>query len=159
MTSSTTLKVGDKAPEFSLPASTGGEPISLKDQAGKKVVLYFYPKDDTPGCTKEACGFRDANADLTKAGAVVLGINVDKMRSHSKFARKLNLNFPLLSDEDKKVSTAYGAWGEKSMYGRAYMGIYRMTFLIDEQGKIQEIWPNVKPEGHAQEILTLLRAG
>ena len=153
-----TLKVGDKAPEFSLPSSTG-ETISLNEQVGKKVILYFYPKDDTPGCTKEACDFRDANQDLKKTGAVVLGINVDKLKSHNKFAKKLNLNFPLLSDEDKKVSTAYAAWGEKSMYGRAYMGIYRMTFLIDEEGRIQEIWPNVKPEGHAQEILRLLRAG
>jgi len=152
------LKVGDKAPEFSLPASTG-ETIFLKDFAGKRVVLYFYPKDDTPGCTKEACGFRDAEEELKRTGAVVLGVSADGLKSHEKFTNKFNLNFSLLSDEEKVVANAYGAWGEKSRYGRTYMGMHRMTFLIDEESKIQRIWPSVKPEGHADEITEALKAG
>ena len=152
------LKEGDQAPEFSLPSSTG-ETIALKELAGKKVVLYFYPKDDTPGCTKEACGFRDANVDLQRAGAVVLGVSADSLKSHAKFVGKYDLNFPLLSDEEKTVANAYGAWGEKSRYGRTYMGMNRMTFLIDEQGKLQKVWPKVKAEGHAEEVLEALQAG
>ena len=151
------LQVGDKAPEFSLPASTG-ETIALKDLRGKKVVLYFYPKDNTPGCTKEACGFRDANDGLKKAGAVVLGVSDDRIRTHEKFVRQHRLNFPLLSDEEKKVSNLYETWGEKSMYGRTYMGMYRMTFLIDENGTIQKIWPEVKADGHARDVLEAIRA-
>ena len=150
------LQVGDKAPDFSLPASTG-ETISLKDLTGKKVVLYFYPKDDTTGCTKEACSFRDANDDLKDAGVVVLGVSKDSLKSHDKFIDKYNLNFPLLADEGTAVGNSYGAWGEKKLYGRTYMGMYRMTFLIGEDGKIEHIWPKVKPEGHAQQVLDTLK--
>ena len=150
------LKVGDKPPDFSLPASTG-ETISLKDLAGKKVVLYFYPKDNTPGCTKEACNFRDANDDLKDAGVVVLGVSKDSLKSHYKFIDKYKLNFPLLADEDTAVADSYGAWGEKKLYGRKYMGMCRMTFLIGEDGKIENIWPKVKPKGHAEEVLEALK--
>ena len=149
------LEVGDPAPQFSLPASTG-DTISLKDLEGKKVVLYFYPKDDTPGCTKEACSFRDADSELQSAGVVVLGVNADNLQSHEKFVNKYNLSFPLLADEDKAVATAYGAWGEKKRFGRTYMGLNRMTFLIDEGGKLQKIWPAVRAGGHAQEVLAAL---
>ena len=149
-------KEGDQAPDFSLPSSTG-ETVALKDLAGKKVVLYFYPKDDTPGCTKEACGFRDANVDLQQAGAVVLGVSADSLKSHAKFVGKYDLNFPLLSDEEKTVANAYGAWGEKNRYGRTYMGMNRMTFLIDEHGNLKKIWPKVKAEGHAAEVLEALK--
>ena len=150
------LEVGDKAPEFELPASTG-ETISLAGLAGKKVVLYFYPRDDTPGCIKEACSFRDADAELNEAGLVVLGVSADTIESHGKFASKYGLNFPLLSDTDKAMSTAYGAWGEKTVYGRTTIGMKRMTFLIDEQGRIARVWPRVKPAGHAQEVLEAVR--
>ena len=149
------LEVGDPAPQFSLPASTG-DTISLKDLEGKKVVLYFYPKDDTPGCTKEACSFRDANPELQTAGVVVLGVSADNLQSHEKFVNKYNLSFPLLADDDKAVATAYGAWGEKKRFGRTYVGLNRMTFLIDEGGKLQKIWPAVKAGGHAQEVLAAL---
>jgi len=150
------LNIGDKAPEFSLPSSTG-ETISLSDLAGRKVVLYFYPKDDTPGCTKEACGFRDSNDDLQAAGIQVLGLSTDTIKSHDKFIDKYNLNFPLLSDVDKTVADAYGAWGEKKSMGKTIIGMRRMTFLIDEKGTIKKIWPAVKPEGHAQEVLAAAR--
>ena len=152
------LKEGDKAPDFSLPASTG-ETIALKDLAGKKVVLYFYPRDSTPGCTTEACGFRDANDDLKASGAVVLGVSADSLKSHDKFVTKHDLNFPLLSDEEKTVATAYGSWGEKKQYGRTYMGMFRKTFLIGEQGKIQRVWPNVKVKDHAEEVLAAVKEG
>jgi peroxiredoxin Q/BCP len=152
------LQVGDKAPEFSSPASTGGE-ISLADMRGKKVVLYFYPADDTPGCTKEACGFRDAQEKLTEAGAVVLGVSADDLKSHDRFVEKFDLNFPLLADEDKTVSNAYGAWGEKERYGTTVIGMIRKTFLIDEAGRVQRIWPEVKPDGHADEVLEAIKAG
>ena len=151
-----TLKVGDKAPEFSLPSSAGEE-ISLAGLKGKKVVLYFYPKDDTPGCTKEACGFRDASDDITEAGAVVLGVSADGLASHDRFIRKFGLNFPLLADEEKTVADAYGAWGEKKVYGKTVIGMIRKTFLIDEAGNIQRVWPQVKPEGHAGEVLAAIR--
>ncbi|MBM4406344.1 MAG: thioredoxin-dependent thiol peroxidase [Chloroflexi bacterium] len=150
------LKEGDKAPDFSLPASSGGT-ISLKGLAGKKVVLYFYPKDNTSGCTTEACSFRDADAKLKKAGAVVLGVSADSIASHQKFAGKYSLPFALLSDEGSKVATVYEAWGEKSLYGRKYMGMFRKTFLIDEKGKLTKIWPKVKPEGHAEEVLAAIK--
>ncbi len=150
------LKEGDKAPDFSLPASDG-KTVSLKGLAGKKVVLYFYPKDNTSGCTVEACGFRDSDAKLKKAGAVVLGVSADSIASHQKFAGKYSLPFPLLSDEGAKVASAYGAWGEKSLYGRKYMGMFRMTFLIDEKGKLAKIWLKVKPDGHAEEVLTAIK--
>jgi thioredoxin-dependent peroxiredoxin len=147
-----TLKTGDKAPEFSLPASTG-DTISLADLAGSKVVLYFYPKDDTPGCTREACGFRDMEVPLQSAGIKVLGVSSDSTDSHRQFTEKFSLPFPLLSDEKKEVINAYGVWGERQVRGQTIMGIRRMTFLIDEEGIIRKIWPNVTPDGHAQEIL------
>ena len=152
-----TLSPGDKAPHFSLPASTG-ETISLSDAAGRKVVLYFYPKDDTPGCVKEACSFRDANAELRAAGVEVLGVSADSLKSHRRFVDKYKLNFPLLSDEEKMVSTAYGAWGEKTAWGKTTVGMRRMTFLIDEEGMIRKVWPKVRPEGHAEEVLKAVKA-
>src|SRR5690349_19340719 len=142
-----TLKEGDEAPEFSAPLQTG-EQASLKDFKGKPVVLYFYPKDDTPGCTKEACAFRDIYADFKKAGAVVLGVSVDPVKAHVKFIDKFKLPFPLLSDEQKTIVNAYGVWGEKTFMGRKYMGTHRVTFLIDGKGRIAKIWPEVKPESH-----------
>ena len=150
------LKIGDMAPDFSLLASTGNI-ISLKGMIGKKVVLYFYPKDDTPGCTKEACGFRDTKDDLKDLGVVILGVSKDSLKSHDKFINKYNLNFTLLVDENGTVSDLYGAWGEKKSYGKVYMGIRRMTFLIGEDGKIEKIWSNVKPEVHAQQVLDSLK--
>lgn len=150
------LAIGDKAPDFSLPASTG-ETVSLAGLEGKKVVLYFYPKDDTPGCTKEACGFRDADQELRAAGVEVLGVSADSLSSHQKFSDKFGLSFPLLADVDKIVANAYGAWGEKVVMGRKVIGMRRMTFLIDEEGVVQKIWAKVKPEGHAAEVLEAAR--
>jgi thioredoxin-dependent peroxiredoxin len=147
--------VGEKAPDFTLPADDG-RPVSLNGFQGKKVVLYFYPKDDTPGCTKEACSFRDNLARVTTKGAIVLGVSRDDAKSHMKFKDKYDLNFPLLSDVDGKVTTAYGVWKKKNMYGREYFGIERTTFLIDEGGKIARIWPKVKVEGHTDEVLAAL---
>ena len=152
------LHVGDKAPEFSLPSSEGGD-VSLAGLKGKKVVLYFYPADDTPGCTKEACGFRDAHGDITDAGAVVLGVSADDLDSHGRFISKFDLNFPLLADEDKTVANAYGSWGEKDVRGKTVIGMIRKTFLIDETGNLQRIWHQVTPEGHADEVLDTIRAG
>ena len=146
------VKEGEKAPEFTLPAGDGTT-VSLKELAGKKVVLYFYPKDNTPGCTREACNFRDNYAALQKAGAVVLGVSADSLKSHQNFTSKYTLPFPLLSDEGAKVATSYGAWGEKMNYGKKYMGMYRMTFLIDEKGKVAKVWPKVKPDLHGEEVL------
>ena len=146
------LKEGDKAPDFTLPASDGST-VSLKDLAGKKVVVYFYPKDSTPGCTVEACSFRDHNAELEQAGAVVLGISKDSIQSHNKFIAKHGLPFLLLSDADATMATAYGAWGEKKLYGRTFMGMNRITYLIDEQGNIAKAWPKVKPAQHGEELL------
>lgn len=150
------LNVGDPAPDFALPASTGAT-IALKDLRGKKVVLYFYPKDDTPGCTKEACGFRDVSAELKAAGAEVLGVSADGLASHKRFAEKYGLSFPLLADTEKTAANAYGAWGEKTVMGRKTIGMRRMTFLIDEQGRIARVWPKVSPEGHAAEVLAAVR--
>jgi peroxiredoxin Q/BCP len=149
------LKEGDKAPEFSVNTSGGGK-ISLTDFKGKNVILYFYPKDDTPGCTKEACAFRDHFADFKKRGAVVLGVSPDSVKSHDKFVGKFKLPFTLLADEDKKIVEAYGVWGEKSFMGRKYLGVYRVTFLIGPDGRIKKIWPEVKPDEHAQEVLAAL---
>jgi thioredoxin-dependent peroxiredoxin len=149
-------QAGDPAPPFDLPASTGGR-ISLESLKGKPVVLYFYPKDDTPGCTAEACAFRDMKTPYAVTGAVVLGVSADDLPSHQKFAQKYGLTFPLLSDPDHKVSEAYGVWGEKKNYGRTYMGITRATFLIDGDGDIHQVWPKVKVEGHADEVLAALR--
>ena len=151
------LEVGDKAPAFKT-TDQDGDAVSLGDFKGKKVALYFYPKDDTPGCTKEACSFRDAWAKFRKKGVAVLGVSVDDEKSHRKFADKFSLPFPLLADTDKKIVTAYGVWGEKSMYGRKYMGIHRVTYLIDEKGKIAAVWPKVKPEDHADEVLAAAAA-
>ena len=150
------LQEGTMAPDFRL-TSDGGAEVSLSDYRGQKVVLYFYPKDDTPGCTAEACSFRDAHADLVAAGAAVLGVSPDTARSHDKFKAKYNLPFALLSDADHRVAEAYGAWGEKKMYGKSYMGILRSTFIIDEQGKIAKVFPKVTPKDHSQEVLDYLK--
>jgi peroxiredoxin Q/BCP len=149
------LKVGDKAPLFTL-LDKNNEKISLKDFKGKKVVLYFYPKDMTSGCTQEACDFRDAFPAFNKLKTVVLGISIDSVTSHNKFADKYDLPFTLLSDENKEVVEKYGVWKEKSMYGRKYMGIERTTFLIDEEGKIKNIFPKVKVAGHVEEVIKAL---
>lgn len=148
----TGLKEGDKAPDFSLP-SDGGKIISLADYKGKKVVLYFYPKDDTPGCTKESCAFRDNLTDFNKVGIEVIGVSKDSVKKHDKFKEKHSLNFPLISDEDGELCEKYGVWVEKNMYGRKYMGIERSTFLIDENGVIRNIWRKVKVTGHVEEVL------
>ena len=149
------LKPGDSAPAFSALA-TDGSTIRLADLKGHPVILYFYPKDDTPGCTKEACAFRDGYAAFQKKGAVILGVSADSVKSHGKFTEKFNLPFPLLADEDKSIVKAYGAWGEKSFMGRRYEGIHRVTFLIGADGRIEKVWPKVKPEEHAAEVLAAL---
>ena len=146
------LKVGDKAPDFTLPKDGGGK-IALTDLKGKAVVLYFYPKDDTSGCTAEACAFRDAFPDFSKVKAAIVGISRDSVKSHDKFKAKHELPFTLASDEDGKVCEACGTWVEKSMYGRKYMGIERATFLIDGKGVIRGISRKVKVPGHAEEVL------
>lgn len=148
----TVLKEGDKAPDFSLPADDG-KTISLGDYKGRKLVLYFYPKDDTPGCTQESCDFRDNLADFNKSRITVLGISKDSIAKHVKFKEKHRLNFPLLSDETGTMCEDYGVWTEKNMYGRKFMGIERTTFLIDENGIIRRIWRKVKVEDHAAEVL------
>ena len=149
------LKEGDKAPEFSA-TTDAGERLSLKDLKGKPVVLYFYPKDDTPGCTKQACGIRDSYEEFRRAGALVLGVSPDPVKSHVKFIKKFELPFTLLADEDKAIANSYGVWGEKSFMGRKYMGNHRVTFLINADGRIAKIWPAVKPETHAEEVLAAL---
>jgi len=149
------LKEGDTAPDFSV-ATDDGRTVSLKDFRGRKVVLYFYPKDDTPGCTVEACSFRDGISEIRAKGAEVLGVSVDGLDSHRKFKTKYSLNFPLLADTEKKLVNAYGVWKEKNMYGRTYMGTARMTFLIDESGKIQKIFPKVDVKAHSNEVLQAL---
>lgn len=150
------LEVGDKAPDFHSTDQDGGE-VSLKDFKGKKVVLYFYPKDDTPGCTKEACSFRDGFSKFRRRKIEVLGVSVDDEKSHRRFADKYDLPFRLLADTNKKIVNDYGVWGEKSLYGRKFMGIHRVTYLIDETGKIAGVWPKVKPEGHAEQILAAVQ--
>ncbi|HEV7299425.1 MAG TPA: thioredoxin-dependent thiol peroxidase [Tepidisphaeraceae bacterium] len=157
MSESNLPTVGSKAPDFTTSSSTG-KPISLSDYAGKQaVVLYFYPRADTPGCTKEACGFRDALADYDKAKIAVFGISPDPEKDVTKFAEKFHLNFPLLADEDHAITEKYGVWGEKSMYGKKYMGANRTTFVIDKAGNIAHVFERVKPEGHDQEVLTWLK--
>ena len=146
------LKEGDKAPDFSVRDGEG-QTVCLKDLRGKKVVLYFYPKDDTPGCTKEACSFRDSFAKFKKRGIEVLGVSLDSEARHKKFAQKYDLPFRLLADTDHAIVEGYGTYGEKKFMGRTYMGIHRMTFLIDEKGKIKKIFSKVKPEDHAEEVL------
>lgn len=150
--------VGKPAPRFRLQDQTGRW-ITLDAQRGKWVVLYFYPKDDTPGCTKEACAFRDNFPKFRKLGVEVLGVSTDGEKAHQKFIAKYELPFRLLADDDKKIVEAFGVWGEKSLYGRKYMGTNRVTYLIDEAGKIAAVWPKVKPETHAAEILAKLNEG
>jgi len=147
-----TLQINDLAPSFTLE-DTEGRSFSLDQFRGKRVVLYFYPKDDTPGCTKEACSFRDDYKVYTDNNIVIIGISKDNAASHREFAEKYELPFILLSDEDKKVMDAYGAWGEKNMYGKTFMGVIRKTFLIDEKGKIVKIYPRVRVNGHSEAIL------
>src|SRR5271168_3084568 len=149
--------IGKAAPKFSLASSTGKD-ISLDDFKGKQtVVLYFYPKADTPGCTKESCGFRDALADFDKANIAVLGISPDPVKDVDKFAKKFELNFPLLADADHAIADKYGVWVEKSMYGKTYMGVARTTFVIGKDGKIIHVFEKVKPEGHEQEVLAWVK--
>ncbi len=157
MMRATELTIGEPAPAFSLRTGTG-ETVRLSDFRGRRIVLYFYPKDDTPGCTKEACGFQGALARVTAAQAVVLGVSCDDEASHRRFADKFHLAFPLLSDPDAAVSKAYGVYKQKSMYGRTYWGIERTTFVIDEQGRITAICPKVKVDGHVEEVLRALQS-
>jgi peroxiredoxin Q/BCP len=146
------LRAGDPAPDFTATTQDGTR-VSLSDFKGGHVILYFYPRDDTPGCTKEACGFRDEFPQFKAKGAVVLGVSVDPVKAHAKFVEKYKLPFTLLADEDKKIVEAYGVWGQKSFMGRNYMGTHRVTFLIGPEGKIKKIWPEVKPQEHAREVL------
>ncbi|CAM3060096.1 thioredoxin-dependent thiol peroxidase [Paenibacillus sediminis] len=149
------VQIGQPVPDFTLPSSGGGE-VSLSQFKGRKVVLYFYPKDSTPSCTNEACDFRDRYDLFTKRGAVVLGISPDSLKSHEKFIQKHGLPFPLLSDEDHKVAELFGVWQLKKMYGREYYGIVRSTFLIDEEGKLLKEWRGVRVKGHTEEVLSAL---
>lgn len=150
-----TLNVGDMAPDFALP-SDSGQTVKLSDFRGKRVVLYFYPKDDTPGCTTQSCGFRDSYPQIEERNAVVLGVSPDGVRSHQKFKTKFDLPFILLADEDHKVAEAYGVWGERSMYGRMFMGIIRSHFVIDEQGKIADAQVKVSPTDSVERALAAL---
>ena len=149
------LKPGDKAPDFNAVTQDGSR-VSLSQFRGKPVVLYFYPRDDTPGCTKEACGFRDRFDELNKKGAVLLGVSTDAAKSHAKFAAKFKLPFTLIADEDRRIVEAYGVWGEKRFMGRKYMGTHRVTFLVDADGMVRHVWPEVKPELHAAEVLAMI---
>jgi peroxiredoxin Q/BCP len=151
------ISEGDRAPVFTLPGA-GMEKISLAKFKGKKVVLYFYPKDDTSGCTKESIEFNELKDKFARAGTLVIGLSPDPVAKHVKFQEKYNLNQPLASDESKETLVAYGVWIEKSMYGRKYMGVERSTFLIDEKGKIAKIWRKVKVPGHAEEVLAAAKA-
>jgi thioredoxin-dependent peroxiredoxin len=151
------LEEGDPAPAFTAPTNGGGQ-ISLADLKGHTVILFFYPKDDTPGCTREACSFRDDYAEFKKRGAVVLGVSVDPVKSHDRFVKKFSLPFPLLADEDHRIVEAYGVWGEKTFMGRKYQGTHRVTFLIGPDGRIRKIWPRVKPDEHTSEVLAALDA-
>jgi thioredoxin-dependent peroxiredoxin len=150
------LKEGDVAPDFSADTSGGGN-VALSEFKGRNVVLYFYPRDNTPGCTKEACAFRDDFGAFQRQGAVVLGVSADSVQSHDKFATRYNLPFLLLADEDKTIARAYGAWGRKSFLGKTYLGMHRRTFLIGPDGRIRKIWPKVKPQEHAAEVLAALQ--
>ncbi len=149
------LTVGEAAPAFALPDATGSI-VRLKDLRGQKVILYFYPKDNTSGCTKEACAFQEAQPRIRRKSAVVVGVSADSTSSHASFAAKFGLRFQLLSDESKGTLQAYGVWKRKSMYGRSYMGIERTTFVIDEKGKIQHIFPKVSVDGHVDDVLAVL---
>jgi len=148
---------GEAAPDFTLE-SDSGEAVTLSSLKGKQVVLYFYPKDDTPGCTTQACGIRDAYGEFERAGAVVLGVSPDTAESHVKFRSKYGLPFTLLADPEHEVAEAYGVWAEKKNYGKTYMGIVRSTFVIDEQGKLKKVMRNVKPDTHADKVLAALAA-
>ena len=152
------LKLGQKAPDFTLNAGDG-EKVSLSALKGKKVVLYFYPRDNTPGCTREACAFRDGMATLRRRGTIVLGVSPDSIASHKKFSEKFDLNFPLLADTERRVVQQYGVWREKNMYGKKLMGVVRSTFVIDEEGKILKIFPKVKVDGHVDRVLEALKEG
>ena len=152
------LQQGDIAPDFSLPASNG-ETVSLKDFASKKVVLFFYPKDNTPGCIKEVCSLRDVYKEIQDEGVVLLGVSADSLKSHDNFISKYNLPFLLLSDVDNSMSSSYYAWGEKERNGRKYMGMYRITYIVDELGKILKVWPKVKPANHGEEVLASIKHG
>ncbi len=150
------LEAGAKAPDFTLPDDAGVK-VKLSAMRGKPVVLYFYPKDDTPGCTTEACSFRDAKTEFAKLGAVVLGVSPDTISSHERFREKHSLNFPLLADTDHAVAEKYGAWGEKNLYGKTSLGIRRSTFLIDADGVVRKAWKTVRPEGHDEQVLAALK--
>ena len=154
---SSTPAVGTKAPAFNLPTDGGGK-LSLSALKGKKVVLYFYPKDDTSGCTREAIDFNELKEAFAKADAVVVGVSPDSAASHDKFKKKHGLDFPLIADEEKTMLEAYGVWAEKSMYGRKYMGVERTTLLIGADGKVAQVWNKVKVPGHAQEVLAAAQA-
>ena len=155
MQSESKLKEGDAAPAFSA-LTNGGKRVSLGDFKGLNIILYFYPRDNTPGCTKEACAFRDDFSEFKQRGAVILGVSTDSVKSHDKFVEKFNLPFPLLADEDKSIASAYGVYGEKKFMGVKYQGVHRVTFLIGPDGRIKKIWPKVKPAEHAKEILEFL---
>jgi len=150
------IEEGKKAPAFTLSADDGSK-VKLADLAGSPVVLYFYPKDDTPGCTKEACAFRDQHKQLAKLGAKVFGVSPDTVESHEKFRDKFDLNFPLLADPDHKMAEKYGAWREKNMYGKKSMGIQRSTYLIDAQGKVAKVWKRVKVDGHDEKVIEAIQ--
>lgn len=150
------INIGDKAPDFTL-AKNGGADLTLSSLKGKKVVLYFYPKDDTPGCTKEACAFRDSHQVFSNKNTIIIGISKDPVSKHEKFIQKYDLPFSLVSDEEGKVCESYGVWVEKNMYGRKYMGIDRATFLIDADGVVQEIWRKVKVTGHIEKVIEKIK--
>ena len=157
MTDSGTVDVGDEAPDFTLESDEGG-PVTLSGLRGRKVVLYFYPKDDTPGCTIQACDFRDSLPRFEDVDAVILGVSADDVESHRAFRRKYDLNFPLLADPDGRVSDRYGVWGERMVHGAPLMGIERSTFLIDEDGRVERVWRGVSPEGHAEMLADVVGA-
>jgi len=152
MTMTDWIEPGQKAPAFALPADDGSK-VRLADFLGQPVVLYFYPKDDTPGCTRQACAFRDRQAELKKFGAVVFGVSADSVESHAAFRKKFRLNFPLLADVDHAVAEKFGAWREKNMYGKKSLGIQRSTFLIDSNGKVAKVWKRVSVDGHDQKVI------
>ena len=151
------LQVGDSIPEFALASNQGGE-VSSVSLRGKRYVLYFYPHDDTPGCTVEACNFRDNRPHFTDIGVPIYGVSPDNLAAHDKFSAKFSLNFPLLADPDHKLIEAMGVWVEKTNYGRKYMGVQRSTFVVGPDGKIEKVWPKVTPDGHAQEVLEYLKS-
>jgi peroxiredoxin Q/BCP len=150
------VEVGRKAPDFTLQSDDGGK-VKLSKLRGNPVVLYFYPRDDTPGCTREACSFRDAKAKLAKLGAVVLGVSTDSVESHTKFRDKYQLNFPLLADPEHKVAEKFGAWREKTRFGKKSMGIQRSTFLIDAEGVVRKVWKSVRVDGHDEQVIAALK--